>query len=533
MKLASELKVKIGYNKNDIFEAIKKKYHIFPDEILSYEIIKESIDSRKKPNIQIVLNVGIKVKKSAYNKAKKLNDILVDRTGLSYNKVNFSGKRPIVVGFGPSGIFAGLVLALSGFKPIILEQGKSVDERQKDIDKFWQGEKLNEFSNVQFGEGGAGTFSDGKLLSNVSNAYTKKVINEFVLCGAPKEILYAGNPHIGSDKLKDVVKNMRNKIISNGGEILFNTTFDSFETKCDKITKVNATNVLTGEKFVFKTDALILATGHSAKKVYEFLKDKNCKMKPKPFAMGVRIEGLQEDINKAQYGVMQKGLSSANYKLVTHLSNGRSVFTFCMCPGGQVVASSSENETIVTNGMSNFARDGKNANSAVLVNVKPEDFSSDDVLAGMHFQQKYEKLAFELGGSNYHAPAERVEDFLKGEESPTKFSSKITPTYLPGIKIANLKKCLPDFVYKSLVEALPIFDKKIKNFADKDNLLIGVESRSSAPVQIERDENFMTNLSGLFVVGEGSGHAGGITSSGQDGIKCGEKVVEFLKSLTN
>ena len=529
LKLASELKVKVGYSEGDIFEALKKKYHIFPDEIKSYEIIKESIDSRKKPDIVIVLNVAIDVKNATSSKFKKLPNISVDRSGLEYEKINFNGKRPIVVGFGPSGMFAGLVLALSGFRPIIFEQGKPVNERQKDIDEFWKNGKLNEFSNVQFGEGGAGTFSDGKLMSNVSNAYTKRVINEFVLCGAPKEILYVGNPHIGSDNLKTVVKNMRNKIIANGGEILFNTTFDGFETDNGNISTVYATNVVTGEKLEFETNALILATGHSAKKVYEFLKSSSCNMRPKPFAMGVRIEQSQNDINIAQYGKMQKGLPSANYKLVEHLLNGRSVFTFCMCPGGQVVASSSEEGTIVTNGMSNFARDGKNANSAVLVNVTPDDYGTGDVLAGMHFQQKYEKLAFELGGSNYHAPAERVEDFLNGNENPTKSSSTITPTYLPGIKIANLKKCLPNFVYQSLKEALPKLNNKIKNFAENDNLLIGIESRSSAPVQIERDENFMTNIGGLFVAGEGSGHAGGITSSGQDGIKCGEKVAEFLK----
>lgn len=531
MKLLSELKVKLNYNEEDIFAAIKRKYGIFRDEIKSFEIIKESLDARKKPNVFIVLQVAACLEQKAMAKAKNLKDIEVDHSGVTAQKVeNYSGKRPVVVGFGPSGMFAGLVLSLSGLKPIILEQGKKVDERQKDVDEFWQNRKLNKFSNIQFGEGGAGTFSDGKLASNVNNSYTKKCINEFVLAGAPKEIFFEFTPHIGSDKLKDVVKNIRNKIISNGGEILFNTHFDGFETDNGKITKVFASNTITGEKQEFDTSALVLAVGHSAIDTYKFLKEKNVSMHQKPFALGVRIEQSQEDINFAQYGMKDKNLPAANYKLVTHLPNGRSVFTFCMCPGGTVVASSSEEGTIVTNGMSTHARDGKNANSAVLVNVVPSDFGSDDVLAGAEFQRKYERLAFELGGKNYSAPAEKVKDFLRGKTEFDECLTKVQPTYLPNIKFADISKCLPNFVSESLKLALPEFDKKVKGFAADDNLLIGVESRSSAPVQIDRNENLMTDINGLFVAGEGAGFAGGITSSAADGIKCGEKVVCYLQS---
>lgn len=528
MKLLTEIKVSVNYTELEIFNAIRKKYNVFKDEIEFYEIVKESIDSRKKPNIFKCLNLAVRVKKSALKKVAKCNDVEVDHSGLNYKKVNFDGLSPVVVGFGPSGMFAGLSLALAGFNPIILEQGKCVDERQVDVDKFWTDRILNKYSNIQFGEGGAGTFSDGKLASNVSNVYTKKVINEFIECGAPKEIFYSSTPHIGSDKLKIVVTNLRKKIEENGGKVIFNAHFDGYETENNKICKAIYTNVKTNEKIEIKTTALILAVGHSAVDVYKFLKKTDCDLRQKPFAMGVRIEQNQADIDISQYGKVGSGLPPANYKLVEHLENGRSVFTFCMCPGGYVVASSSEEGTIVTNGMSNYNRDGENSNSAVLVNVTPDDFGSSDPLAGVEFQHKYEKLAFELGGRNYNAPAERVDDFLNGVAENFKMPSKVRPTYLPKITMANLKKCLPDFVYESLKMALPRMDKKLNGFASDENLLIGVESRSSAPVQIVRDENFMTNIFGLYACGEGSGYAGGITTSGQDGIKCGEKVMEQL-----
>lgn len=529
MKLLTELKVKPQYKESDVFDAVRKKYGVFQNEIESLEIVRESLDSRKKPNIIISLNVAVSVKKSALAKLKKCSDVTVSHTGVCGEKVLGEYKRPVVVGFGPAGMFAGLKLALSGLKPIILEQGKSVVERQADVDEFWNNRKLNKYSNIQFGEGGAGTFSDGKLASNVSNEWTKTCINEYILNGAPSEIFYSFAPHIGSDKLKEVVANMRNKILNNGGEILFNTHFDGFETSDGKVSKVFATNVETGEKFEFETDSLILAVGHSAVDVYKFLKDNDCNLKQKPFAMGVRIEQLQEDIDFAQYGSKDSGLPAANYKLVEHLENGRSVFTFCMCPGGYVVASSSEEGTVVTNGMSEHARDGKNSNSAVLVNVVPEDFESEDVLAGVEFQHKYEKLAFEVGGRNYNAPAQRVKDFLNGVSSEGEKCGVVKPTYKPQITFADLSKCLPDFVVESLKMALPKFNKKIQNFAADDNLLIGVESRSSAPVQIVRDENLMSNIKGIFPAGEGAGYAGGITSSAADGLKIAEKVICYLK----
>lgn len=531
MKLITEVKVKNDYKERDVISAVCKQTGLFADEILEFEIVRKSLDARKKPNVITKLNVAVKVKDKAQNKLKKYNDIVVDHTGIEAIKANIKAKRPIVVGFGPAGMFAGLKLASAGLNPIILEQGKSVYERQKDVDLFWTERKLNKYSNIQFGEGGAGTFSDGKLNSNVSNAYTKKCINELIINGAPKEIFYEFAPHIGSDKLKEVVVNIRKKIISLGGEVLFSTKFEGFKLENDAISRVYATSLDSGEKLEFETDALVLAVGHSAVETYKMLNENDCSLKQKPFAMGVRIEGLQADINTAQYGSNELRLPNANYKLVEHLESGRSVFTFCMCPGGYVVASSSEEGTVVTNGMSEYARDGENANSAVLVNVTPEDFGSSDPLAGVEFQHKYERLAFELGGKNYNAPAEKVKDFLSGRTSGFDENfEKVKPTYRPNITLADISKCLPEFVTDSLKEALPKLNKKLIGFADDDNILIGVESRSSAPVQITRDDSGMSNIVGLFPAGEGSGYAGGITSSAADGLIIAEKVVEFLKT---
>ena len=532
MKLLSELKVKIGYYVSDIFSSIKKKFNLDEEEILNWEILKESIDARKKPEIFIKLNVAVEVKKSASKKVSKLPDISPNHSGIEEGFIDgYEGESPIVVGFGPAGMFAGLYLAKKGLKPIIIEQGKSVYERQKDVDEFWNNRILNEKSNVQFGEGGAGTFSDGKLASNVSNEYTKKVINEFILNGAPEDIFYSHTPHIGSDKLKEVVVNIRKKIESLGGKVLFSTEFIDYETKNGAISSIYALDLQTKEKLKFSTKAVILAVGHSAVNVYNLLKNKGVLLKQKPFAIGVRIEQNQQKIDFSQYGLNNKNLPASSYKLVVHLENGRSVFTFCNCPGGVVVASSSEKNTIVTNGMSYRARDGKNANSAVLVNVCPEDYDNGDVLDGVKFQQKYERLAFEVGGNNYNAPVEKVKDFLaKKENEFDETMTEVQATYKPNVTFADISNCLPDFAVDSLREALPLMNKKINGFADDDNLLIAVETRSSAPVQIIRDENFSNGIKGLYSAGEGAGFAGGITSSGADGLKIAEKVCEFLNN---
>lgn len=418
-------------------------------------------------------------------------------------------------------MFAGLALARMGLKPIIIEQGKCVEERQKDVNEFWQNGKLNKFSNVQFGEGGAGTFSDGKLNSNISNAYCKKVIQELHNFGAPKEILYLSKPHIGSDNLQKIVKNIREEIIKLDGKVLFNTKFCDFTLENNKLSQILVKNVETNKEDFIQTNHLLLCVGHSARDVFELLHKRGINLQQKPFAMGVRIEQSQEKINEGQYGKgYDKRLPNADYKLVEHLDNGRSVFTFCMCPGGQVVASSSNDGEIVTNGMSYFARNGKNANSALLVNVTPEDYGSPHPLAGIYFQAKYEKLAYQLGGGNFTAPAQTVKNFLgKGETK-----SHIGATYRPNVKWTDISKCLPEFVTNSLKEALPKLNNKLKGFADDGNLLIAIESRSSCPLTILRDENFQSNIQGIYPVGEGAGYAGGIISSAQDGIKVSESI---------
>lgn len=498
-----------------------KTLKISQKSIKKVKILKKSIDARRKPNVFYIISAGIELENNLEDNFLNLKFIEEDYS-LKYQKKSLS-LPPIIVGFGPSGMFAGLAFARMGLKPIILEQGKRVEEREKDVLDFWNNRKLNRYSNVQFGEGGAGTFSDGKLNSNISNRYCKSVLQEFVRFGAPQEILYEAKPHIGSDKLKNVVKNIREEILSLGGKIYFNHKMIDFSLKNNEISSISALNIENNQILTLETKHLLLCVGHSGRDTFKLLYDKNVSLSQKPFAMGVRIEQKQEAINFAQYGSASKYLPPADYKLVTHLESGRSVFTFCMCPGGQVVASSSEEGRIVTNGMSEFARDKENANSALLVNVMPEDYHSPHPLAGIEFQDKYERLAFELGGGNYNAPAQSVGEFL-GKNNP----AKITPSYRPQITLTQIEKCLPDFVSKSLKEALPILNKKLNGFANDENLLIAIESRSSCPLTINRNENYLSSIKGLYPVGEGAGYAGGIISSAQDGIKVAEKIYENI-----
>lgn len=516
--------LKPNYSKQNIVEKVADKLQISPKDILNVEILKSSIDARKKPNVKIILCASATLKDDLENNFEDLK-YEVDTSILTYEK-RFAEKRPIVVGFGPAGMFCSLCLARMGLKPLVIEQGKCVEERSIDVENFWENGKLNKFSNVQFGEGGAGTFSDGKLNTNINNLYCKKILNEFYNFGAPKEILSFSKPHIGSDKLKDVVKNIRNEIISKGGEILFSHKFCNISLKDDSIKAVSVKDIQTDSEKVFETDALFLALGHSARDTFQLLFELGFEIHRKPFAMGVRIEQKQEDINDSQYGKgYDKSLPPADYKLVTHLKNGRSVFTFCMCPGGEVVASSSGEGEVVTNGMSNFKRDGENANSAVLVNVVPEDFGSSHPLSGIYFQEKYEKLCFEMGGRNYFAPAQTVGSFL-GKQNMT---SEVKPSYRPAVTFTQLKDCLPDFVTESLKLGLLEFNKKLHNFAKDENLLIGIESRSSCPLTILRNDNFQSNFRGVFPIGEGAGYAGGIMSSAIDGIRASEFFYSTLK----
>ena len=513
----------VKFNDTHIKNAVAKKLGIKEQQIQKCEILKLSIDARRKPDIKRIATIGVHLNPQIESRFENLK-YEKNTCGLDYPKMK-PNKKFLVVGFGPSGMFAALALARMGLCPIVVEQGKMVDEREIDVLEFWKNRTLNEYSNVQFGEGGAGTFSDGKLNTNLNNEYCKIVTNELLRFGAPEEIAYLSKPHIGSDKLKNIVKNIREHIKELGGEFMFSTKLVGLDVKNCVICGVKLQNVLNNRYFDLDVDCVLLCVGHSARDTFKMIHDLGAKIEQKPFAMGVRIEHKQKDINLAQYGAERvDGLGNADYKLVEHLSNGRSIFTFCMCPGGEVVASSSSHGEIVTNGMSNFARDKENANSAVLVNILPSDYGSLHPLAGIDFQRKYERLAFELGGGNFDAPAESVGSFVCGHE----ITSKINATYRPGIKICKIQECLPEIVSESLKIGLPLLNKKLEGFAKDENLLIAIESRSSSPITVCRNEKFESNIKGLFPIGEGAGYAGGIISSAVDGIKAAESIAKNL-----
>ena len=510
----NNLKVYEDLSEEELLDFVLRKNKLNKNDVKSWYIFKKSIDARDKNNVHYVYTLDLELNGDKEKKFDKVQKYEPPKFEVKRN----SKYRPIIVGFGPSGMFAGLVLAECGLKPIILEQGNSVDQRIKDVEEFRKNGKLNTSSNIQFGEGGAGTFSDGKLNTGNSSIYSRFVLEEFVKFGAPKEILYTAKPHIGTDNLVNVVKNIREYIKSKGGEVLFGEKVTDFTFENGKIKSVIASKT-------YETDSVILAIGHSSRDTIKKLLEKGVGIKPKDFAVGVRIEHLQRKINEAQYGNKTKlKLPSADYKLVYHTNSDRVVYSFCMCPGGEVMASSSEENTIVTNGMSRFARDGENANSALLVNVKTTDFG-DTPLGGIEFQEVLEKKAFEYGGGNYYAPCQRVEDYIKGIK--TQEFGKVKPTYKPGVTKVDINEILPKFVNDALKEAIVELDKKLVGFADGDSLLTGVETRTSSAVQITRDkETMLSNIMGLYPCGEGAGYAGGIMTSAIDGIRCAIKLIE-------
>lgn len=511
----NNLKIRDDLTENEVIEYGFKKFNINKSDVLNAVISKKSIDARKKDDVHYTYSIDLDVKDE--NKYKKLDK--VKRLELPPIRVNrVSNARPVIVGAGPAGLFAALTFVQNGIKPIVIEQGKPVEDRIKDVEEFKKTGRLNTMSNVQFGEGGAGTFSDGKLTTGINSPYCKKVLQEFVNFGAPSQILYLSKPHIGTDNLVNIVRNMRNYIISQGGEFLFNEKVTDFEFTNNKITAVYCSKKI-------ETDSVVLAIGHSSRDTFEKLYEKGVNMEQKDFSVGVRVEHLQSEINKAQYGTITKlKLPPAEYKLAYHSPNGHSCYTFCMCPGGQVVASSSEENTIVTNGMSNFLRDGKNANSALLVGITPEDYEGTSPLSGMYFQKDLEEKAFKLGGSNYNAPAQRVEDFINNKSS--NHIGIVEPSYKPGVTLCNLNDLFPDFVNQTLKEGLIHFDTKLKGFSHPDSILTGVETRTSSPVRILRNDNLVSNIDGLYPCGEGAGYAGGIMTAAVDGIKCAIKILE-------
>ncbi|MEZ9425496.1 NAD(P)/FAD-dependent oxidoreductase [Vibrio lentus] len=523
----TEIKLPLDHEESAIQDAIEAKLGINSDQVLSFNIFKRGYDARKKSKILLIYTLDVLVENEAELLEQFISDPHVKVTpDMEYKfvakAVENQTERPVVIGFGPCGLFAGLVLAQMGFNPIIVERGKEVRERTKDTFGFWRKRTLNTESNVQFGEGGAGTFSDGKLYSQVKDPkhYGRKVIEEFVAAGAPEEILYVSKPHIGTFKLVTMIEKMRASIIELGGEIRFSTRVDDVHMEDGQITGLTLSN---GEEI--KSRHVVLAVGHSARDTFEMLYDRGVYMEAKPFSVGFRIEHKQSMIDEARFGKNAGNpiLGAADYKLVHHCKNGRTVYSFCMCPGGTVVAATSEEGRVVTNGMSQYSRAERNANSAIVVGIDPERDYPGDALAGIRLQRELESGAYVLGGENYDAPAQKIGDFLKGRDPSA--IGEVQPSFTPGIHLTDISKALPDFAIEAIREAIPAFEKKIKGFSTPDGLLTGVETRTSSPVCIKRGKDFQSiNLKGFFPAGEGAGYAGGILSAGIDGIKAAEAL---------
>ena len=526
------IKMPLKHTEKSLKEVVAKFLSLDEPKFKSFEISRKGIDARNKNNIVYVYSVDIELENE--NKYENMKNVeKIEKQIYEINKIeNYKGKRPVIIGSGPSGIFASLILAENGLNPIIIEQGKCVDKREKDVYTFFKTGKLNKYSNVQFGEGGAGTFSDGKLNTNTNNFRIKKVLDELVKAEAEKKILDMSKPHVGTDKLIDIMKNIRKKIEILGGEYRFENKLVSINYENKKITGAVIKDVSeNGNEITYEieTDILILAIGHSSRDTFYMLNDRKINMERKIFSVGVRIEHRQSMINESQYGKFSNMLPAAEYKLSAKASDGRGVYTFCMCPGGVVVPSASEEGRLVVNGMSYSKRDLENSNSAILVNVYPEDFEGENVLAGIEFQRELEKKAFELGGENYKVPIQLFKDFVNNKVS-TKLG-KVKPSYFIGYKYANLNEIFPEYINTALKEGIILMNKKIRGFGNGDSLLSAVESRSSSPIKIPRDERYFSNIEGLIPCGEGAGYAGGIMSAAVDGIRCGELSTEYLKEF--
>lgn len=522
-----EIKLWLNDDEKIIGDKIQKILWVQKDEIISYNIVKKSIDSRDKGNILFIYSADIDLKQKNINltkpnllkhKAKYVEQFVYN---ISSVPTKLNRKRPVIVGTGPAGLFAGLALARAGLNPIIIERWKAVEWRLVDVGIFMKGWPLNANSNIQFGEGGAGTFSDGKLYTMINDPRSKYVFEELVEAGAPEEILYTAKAHVGTDKLRLLVRNLRNKIISLGAEIRFSTCMTDMIIENDLLKGI----IVNGNETI-ETDVLILAIWHSARDTYEMICAKWLHIVQKPFSMGVRIEHDANMINRSQFwdACVSPKLGTASYKLVTHGTDTRTVYSFCMCPGWHVVAASSEDGRLCINGMSEYRQNSGISNSALMIPVTPEDFGSDHPLAWVEFQRKWEEKAFVLGGSNYHAPAQLVWDFLAGRPS---HGTPPKTTYLPGVTMTSIDDCLPDFITAALKKWLIDLDRKIKWFASPDALLIAIEARSSAVIRITRDkETLQSNVAGLYPCWEGAGYAGGITSSAIDGLIVAEKIIE-------
>lgn len=540
-------------------EEIANQLAVSPDGIQSLVLLKRSVDARKKTWVHFTNTYRIELDTETEARllacAPKGLNVQTPRNPVELELVKVSRPKvvPIVVGTGPAGLFAAWYMARCGLCPMVIERGAPVDERKYDVHNFFETGSLNSESNIAFGEGGAGTFSDGKLTTNTKNPLTKYVLQWFVEAGAPREILTEAHPHLGSDNLPSIVRAMRQEIISLGGSVSFHTKMTDLRFEDGHVAALETEDLLTGQRRWHDASCVILACGHSARDVFKLCRDKGLAMEQKSFSIGVRIEHFQRDINKSQWAQASEhpALGAAEYKLAVHLPNNRSVYTFCMCPGGEVVPAASEEGGVVTNGMSNFARDGQNANAALLVNVDPRDFGSDNVLAGVNLQRSIERRAFLMalsrGGSSYQAPCQRVGSFLhdmgcddfintalskktKKHKTKTNHQKGPEPTYKRGVVEAPIKNCFPDFINESLAQALPLLGRKLRGFDDPYALMTAPETRSSSPVRIKRTKDFQAWFSssekstGIFPCGEGPGFAGGIMSAAVDGLRVGRAV---------
>jgi len=527
----TEIKLPLDHPADAIAKAAIARLRITPHELISCTVFRRAHDARKKSAIMLIYSLDVEIKNEESVLKRFANDAHVKPTpNIDYQftakaPANLS-RRPLVIGAGPCGLFAALLLAQMGFRPIILERGKVVRERTKDTWNFWRKSMLNTESNVQYGEGGAGTFSDGKLYSQIKDPrhLGRKVLTEFVKAEAPPEILVEAHPHIGTFRLVKMVENIRATIESLGGEYRFESRVVDFDI--DEKRHMRGVILQNGEHIA--ADHVVLAIGHSSRDTFQMLHDRNVYIEPKPFSIGFRIEHPQSLIDVARFGPSAGNpiLGAADYKLVHHASNGRDVYSFCMCPGGTVVAATSEEQRVVTNGMSQYSRAERNANAGIVVGITPEDYP-DGPLAGVAFQRQWESAAFVAGGGTYAAPAQRVGDFIVGRPSTTLGS--IVPSYKPGVTPADLRSCLPDYAIAAIREALPAMARQIQGYDTADAVLTGVETRTSSPIRIKRDETLQSiNTKGLFPAGEGAGYAGGILSAGVDGIKIAEAVAQSI-----
>lgn len=532
----SEVKLPLDHAEDDLEAAVRARLAdlgVAADGLVRYTVFRRAHDARKRSDIKLTYIVDVEVKDEAAVlkriAGKPHCGVTPDMTYrfVAQAPEHMTRPRPVVIGMGPCGLFAGLILAQMGFRPIILERGKAVRERTKDTFGLWRKSVLNPESNVQFGEGGAGTFSDGKLYSQIKDPhhYGRKVLEEFVKAGAPEDILYLSRPHIGTFRLVSMVEKMRATIHELGGEVRFETRVDDIEIDQGKVRSLKLSN---GE--TLRCDHVVLAVGHSARDTFQMLHDRGVYVEAKPFSLGFRIEHPQGLIDRARFGKFagHKELGAADYKVVHHCSNGRAVYSFCMCPGGTVVAATSEPGRVVTNGMSQYSRAERNANAGIVVGITPEDYPGGP-LAGIAFQRKWEERAFELGGGNYQAPGQLVGDFIAGR--PSTSLGSVMPSYKPGVHPTDLSTALPDYVIEAIREALPQIDKKIAGFAMHDAVLTGVETRTSSPIRIRRKDDYQSmNVEGLYPAGEGAGYAGGIYSAAIDGIEVAQAVALNLTS---